>query len=316
MRALSPVLVVVALFTACASKPDDGRITRDIQTDLSRNSITRESQVDVQSRQGKVTLRGKAPTQSARREIERIARQERGVVAVDDETVVETPPTAAQAEPDRSLPNSSEPFAATPGSPSPAASASQTPTTSLPPPPPPVPPPAPKPVVVPSGTLLTIRTDQALGSKESQVGHSFSGSLATPITIDGKMVIPSGSSVTGIVRRAKKAGRFKGGAELHLALDSVTVSGHKYNIETEDFSQASTGKGKRTAGLIGGGTGLGAAIGGLAGGGAGAAIGALSGAAAGTVGAGATGNKRDINFPAESALSFKLTKPLKLKPMT
>lgn len=126
------------------------------------------------------------------------------------------------------------------------------------------------------------------------------------------MGIPNGSPITGTVKQAKKAGRFKGAAVLALTLDSVTVKGHQYNIETEPFDQTSTGKGKRTAGMVVGGTGAGAAIGGLAGGGKGAAIGALVGAGAGTVGA-ATGN-RDINLPAESALSFKLTQPLTLKP--
>jgi hypothetical protein len=116
----------------------------------------------------------------------------------------------------------------------------------------------------------------------------------------------------GTVVQAKKAGRFKGAAILALSVNSVTVKGHPYNIETESFSQTSTGKGKRTAGMMVGGTGAGAAIGGLAGGGKGAAIGALVGAGAGTVGA-MTGN-RDITLPAESALSFKLVQALTLKP--
>ena len=84
------------------------------------------------------------------------------------------------------------------------------------------------------------------------------------------------------------------------------------SADVEAFSQTSTGKGKRTAGAVVGGTGVGAAIGGLAGGGKGAAIGALVGAGAGTAGA-MTGN-RDITLPAESALSFKLVQPLTLKP--
>jgi hypothetical protein len=125
------------------------------------------------------------------------------------------------------------------------------------------------------------------------------------------MVVPAGSDITGIVKDAKKAGRFKGAAVLSLHLDSIAVKGHQYNIETESFDQTSTGKGKRTAGFVAGGAGGGAAIGGLAGGGKGAAIGALAGAAAGTVGA-ATGN-RDIQLPAESALSFRLRQPLTLK---
>ena len=127
----------------------------------------------------------------------------------------------------------------------------------------------------------------------------------TAITVDGEVVIPAGSEITGIVKEAKKAGRFKGGAVLRLALQSVTINGHPYNVQAEEVAQTSTGKGKRTAGVIAGGTGVGAAIGGLAGGGKGAAIGALTGAAA-------TG-KRDIDLPAEAALSFKLTHSLTLR---
>jgi hypothetical protein len=135
----------------------------------------------------------------------------------------------------------------------------------------------------------------------------------TPITLAGKVAIPQGSDVTGIISDAKKAGKFKGGASLTLALDSVTVRGHQYNIVTEYFAKETKGKGKRTVGMIGGGAGVGGAIGGLAGGGKGAAIGALAGATAGTVGA-MTGN-RDIELPAESALTFKLNQSLTLKPV-
>ena len=99
---------------------------------------------------------------------------------------------------------------------------------------------------------------------------------------------------------------------MRLALQSVTINGHPYNVQAEEVAQTSTGKGKRTAGVIAGGTGVGAAIGGLAGGGKGAAIGALTGAAAGTIGAATTG-KRDIDLPAEAALSFKLTHSLTLR---
>jgi len=64
--------------------------------------------------------------------------------------------------------------------------------------------------------------------------------------------------------------------------------------------------------MAGGGAGLGALIGGLAGGGKGAAIGAAAGAGAGGAGAAFTGNK-EIVLPAETAVSFTLSAPLKIK---
>jgi hypothetical protein len=97
-----------------------------------------------------------------------------------------------------------------------------------------------------------------------------------------------------------------------VKLTSVNVNGTDQPIETSSVMRTQSGKGKRTATMVGGGAGLGALIGGLAGGGKGAAIGALAGAGAGTAGTAFTGNK-DIVLPAETALSFKLDQPLNLK---
>lgn len=175
------------------------------------------------------------------------------------------------------------------------------------------PPPPPKPIVVPADTVLTVVLDQAVGSKISTPGQAFSATVQVPIEIDGRLAIPKGSRASGIVKDAKPAGRFKGAATLALTLTSVTVKNEDYNIQTSAPSEASKGKGKRTAALVGGGAGGGALIGGLAGGGKGALIGGLIGAAAGTGGAGLTGN-RDITLAAETQLTFKLVEPLEIKP--
>lgn len=91
------------------------------------------------------------------------------------------------------------------------------------------------------------------------------------------------------------------------------MNGSERRIETSAITQTAKGKGKRTAVLAGGGTALGAIVGGLAGGGKGAAIGALAGGGAGAGGAAFTGNK-DIVLPAESALSFRLKNSLDVTP--
>jgi len=70
---------------------------------------------------------------------------------------------------------------------------------------------------------------------------------------------------------------------------------------------------KRDIVAIGGGSALGALIGGIAGGGKGAAIGAGAGAGAGTVGAAATG-KKEISLPAESHLTFRLSRSVTVQP--
>jgi hypothetical protein len=170
----------------------------------------------------------------------------------------------------------------------------------------------PRPLIVPAGTVLTVRLAEALGSKISTAGQTFTATVASPITIDGRTAIPAGATTSGTVVDAKPLGRFKGGATLQVRLTSISVKGSDMAISTSSVSRTETGKGKRTAVLAGGGAGLGALIGGLAGGGKGAAIGALAGGGAGTGGAAFTGNK-DVVLPAESALSFKLEQPLQVK---
>jgi len=165
-----------------------------------------------------------------------------------------------------------------------------------------------KPIVVPIGTVLTVNLGQAVGSKISQPGQTFSATLAQPVTVGGETVLAKGATASGTVVDAKPLGKFKGGAVLQLKLNTVA----DLPVETSSVIRTEKGKGKRTATMVGGGAGLGALIGGLAGGGKGAAIGALAGAGAGTAGSVYTGNK-EIVLPAESAVSFKLEQPLEIK---
>jgi len=171
---------------------------------------------------------------------------------------------------------------------------------------------APKPLVVPAETTIAVVLDETLSSKTSATGQNFSATVSAPIEIDGKIAVPKGARATGIIRDAKSAGRFKGGAVLSLELSSITVGSSSYDVKTSDHTLASKGKGKRSAVMIGGGGAAGALIGGLAGGGKGAAIGAAVGAGAGTGGAAFTGN-REITLRAETPISFKLLQPLEIK---
>jgi hypothetical protein len=170
----------------------------------------------------------------------------------------------------------------------------------------------PKQLVVPADTVIAVVLDQTISSKTSKPGDRFSATVESPVEVGGKVAIPKGARAQGVVKEAKAAGRFKGGALLALKLTSVTVNGKDHEIQTSAAMTSSKGKGKRTAVMVGGGAAGGAGIGAIAGGGKGAAIGALIGAAAGTGGAGFTGN-RDITLAAETALDFKLLEPVHIK---
>ena len=168
------------------------------------------------------------------------------------------------------------------------------------------------PTIIPAGTTLTIRLGETISAKNATAGQVFHGTLARAVSVDGREVIASGSNVTGEVTEAQSAGKLKGAGVLAVRLTSVEVAGRSYDISTSTVAQAAKSKGKRSViGGVGGGA-LGAIIGGIAGGGKGAAIGALAGGGAGTAGAAYTGNK-ELAFPAETALSFKLKDAVTLK---
>jgi hypothetical protein len=152
-----------------------------------------------------------------------------------------------------------------------------------------------------------------LSSKTSQQGQSFEARVVQPVTISGKTAIPAGCSTTGTILAAKAKGKVKGEGQLSISLLSITIEGQTYPLHTNTFDSTVKGKGKRTAATTGGGAAGGALIGGIAGGGKGAAIGALAGAGAGFVGGALTGNKQ-VELPAESALSFVLADSLTLPP--
>ena len=104
----------------------------------------------------------------------------------------------------------------------------------------PTPPPPPPPLVVPAETVLSVNLDQAVGSKISTPGQAFSATVAAPVSVGGRLAIPKGTRVAGVVKDAKSAGRFKGGAVLSLTLTSVTIKNENYDIQTSAPTETST----------------------------------------------------------------------------
>jgi hypothetical protein len=274
---------ILTFTTGCSKGASDDTIAKDVQSKIEADPVTKDSPVTVTAQDGKVIIKGTAKDQPTQQRMEQIARDEPGAKGVDDETALLS---AASAD----------------NTPPPAAAAAPAPAA-----------PPPQPIVVPAGTGLVVTVDQALSSKTSQAGQTFLATVARPVTVEGATAIPKGSSVTGTVITAKEKGKIKGEGELSLALTNITVRGKNYSIQTGTLDSTVKGKGKRTAATTGGGAAGGALIGGIAGGGKGAGIGALVGAGAGLVGGALTGNKQ-IEIPAETALTFTLSSSLTLPP--
>ncbi len=175
-------------------------------------------------------------------------------------------------------------------------------------------PPKPVTVTVTQGTPIELRLDHAVSSKTSSAGERFSGKLANPILLNGKVIVPQGTEFSGTVLQAVPVGRLAGGASLRVSLNSFSLDGKEYAIQTAPIVRISKGQGKRTAEFAGGGAALGAAIGALVHGGKGALIGAAAGAGAGAVGSAATLTAHDVALSTESVVAFHLAQDVVVTP--
>lgn len=166
-------------------------------------------------------------------------------------------------------------------------------------------------LTIPRGTTFRVRLNETLDTRRNRAGDRFTATLEAPIEVDGRAIVPGGTTFTGHVTGAKSSGRLRGRAFLGVTLDSFQLNGATHQIDTTADRRASGSHKKRNLVAIGGGSGVGALIGGLAGGGKGALIGAGAGAAAGTAGAAITGRK-NVSLPVESRLSFTLREAIRI----
>jgi type IV secretion system protein VirB10 len=160
--------------------------------------------------------------------------------------------------------------------------------------------PAPAEYVVPTGTHILLALRNGIDTKHSREGDRVYLETVYPVSAGGRIVIPKGSFVTGIVSQSKQAG-VKSKGELYLRFDTLTLPNGVSRDFTSRLTNADTPNGKvdREEGKVTGqrdtgrdakttaeGAGIGAGIGGIAGSAAGAplkgvGIGAAAGAAAG-----------------------------------
>jgi hypothetical protein len=163
--------------------------------------------------------------------------------------------------------------------------------------------------VIPSGTQLSIRTNEVIDSKTSTVGQRFSGVMyADVLNSSGTVAIPKGADVGLIIRQTSAS-------DLVLDVDSVVVNGQRYYVSTSDLEKKGAegvGANRRTAEMVGGGAAAGAIIGAILGGGKGAAIGAAVGGAGGA-GVQVLTRGKEVRVPAETVLNFKLDQDLRLQ---
>jgi hypothetical protein len=160
-------------------------------------------------------------------------------------------------------------------------------------------------VTIPAGTLISVRTMDAIDSSYNAVGDRFQASLEEPLRLEGDVLVAEGALVYGRLTQSKESGTFTGRSQLRLELTGIVVNGKLVPVVTGEYEVTGKSRGASTAKRTVGGAALGALIGGVADGGQGAAVGAGIGAGAGA-GSEIITRGDQVKVPSETRLAFTL----------
>ena len=186
-------------------------------------------------------------------------------------------------------------------------------------------------ILVPEGTQIPLVLHNTVSTRSAKPGDAVYLETLFPIIIEGKIVIPAGSYVSGEILDAKRPGRVKGTGEMMVRLNTMILpngytvdfnavpnaagTGGNETVESEGKIKGDTDKGAdagvvlRTTAM---GAGIGAAAGRAAGNtGRGSGIGLGAGAAAGLIAILASRGP-EVELPRGSTLEVVLNRPLYL----
>jgi hypothetical protein len=182
---------------------------------------------------------------------------------------------------------------------------------------------APAQTALPTGTAVKMKLETTLATFSSKAGDPFSARVTEPLMMDGKIVIPIGTTVEGRVTKTNEPRRIAGkptiaifpenlvlpnGDRFALNASLVDTNAHHGTDVNNEGQFKGDGHDAKDVTEIGMATGGGMLIGGLAGGGKGFLIG-------GAVGATVTvthwlGKHRSAMLPAGTELVMELNRPM------
>src|ERR1044072_2095214 len=180
-----------------------------------------------------------------------------------------------------------------------------------------------QPGVIAADTVLSMRMNDSLSSKTSHVGDRFIATVTVPVYADGKVAIPSGSTVEGKVTQVTPAKRLNKGGSLAVEFEEITLpNGLSTKIDgvltsddpeiqkrIDDENRMSGGRSKDTAIFVGQSGAIGAVLGGITGGAKGAIFGGAVGAGVG-LGSVLFSKGEEASVPAGTTFGIRLKQAL------
>ena len=162
---------------------------------------------------------------------------------------------------------------------------------------------------VPSGTELDVRLQNSLNSGTAQVEDRFEGTTLVDLNVNGRVLIPAGSVMRGVVTSVEPGTRTNRTAKMTVSFDQVTVNGRAYPMRAT-VTEAIKGDGiKGELPRAGAGAAVGGIIGAVLGGAKGALLGVLIGGG-GTI---AATEGKEVELPQGTVLRVRVDAPLTIQ---
>ena len=164
--------------------------------------------------------------------------------------------------------------------------------------------------VLPAGQELDVRLNTPLSSETATVEQRFETTTVADLTQDGRVLVPAGSLVRGVVSGVEPAKRgLDRKASLILSFDQMTVRGRVYPILGNATSVFKSKGIRGEKGTAGAGAGVGGVLGGVLGGWKGAVLGSIIGAGGAIV---ATTGK-DVNLDPGTMIRVRIDSPVTIR---
>ena len=160
------------------------------------------------------------------------------------------------------------------------------------------------------GTEIQVRLDQPLSSATARVEDRVEATVISPVRLDNRVVIPTGTRVRGVVRRAERAERPARGGSLEITFDTLLFDDNtRLSMSSRVIAVRETLDRNESVQKAGIGAALGAVLGSVIGGKKGALVGILVGG----TGAVAASKGEDVVMPEGTILSLNLDRPLNVR---
>jgi hypothetical protein len=164
-------------------------------------------------------------------------------------------------------------------------------------------------VTVAVDSVLGVTLDSTISSETARVEDRVNARVSRDVVVDGKVAVPAGARLEGVVTDVTRGGKFKERPRIGVTFETLMLAdGTKIALSTDTIFRDGDAPANVTSKVGGSGV-VGAILGAMIGGKKGAVLGGAAGAAGGAAVV-AAGDRAEVKLIAGSSLTVRLKQPI------